>query len=95
MANDNRPILLLPIVSKICERVALNQLNAYTDSEKRLTEHQSGNTRMHSMETLDTFLTDIFLDAMDRRQVSTVVMLDLSKAFDSLEHILLLRKFRP
>ena len=39
MANDNRPILLLPIVSKICERVALNQLNAYTDSEERLTEH--------------------------------------------------------
>ena len=52
---------------------------------------------MHSTETLDTFLTDILLDAMDRRQVlvSTVVMLDLSKAFDSLEYILLLRKFRP
>ena len=42
----------------------------------------------------DTFLTDIFLDAMDRRQVSTVVMLDLSKAFDSLEHILLIMKLR-
>ena len=47
VANDNRPISLLPIVSKICERVALNQLNEYTDCKKWLTKHQSGNQRMH------------------------------------------------
>ena len=94
VANDNRPISLLTIVSKICERVALNELNTYTNSKKRLTEHQSGNKRMHSTETLNTFLTDIFLDAMDRRLVSVVVLLDLSKVFDSLDHTLLLRKLR-
>ena len=90
--DNNRPISLLPILSKICERAALKHLNVYMESRKRLTKHQHGNRRFHSTETLNTFLTDVYLDAMDKKTVTAVVLIDLSKAFDSLKHSLLLTK---
>ena len=51
LANNNRPVSLLPAMSKLCERVALNQLIAYMKSRKRLTEHQSGNKAQRLTET--------------------------------------------
>lgn len=92
--NDNRPVSLLPVASKICERVALNQLTEYLSRKKRLTVHQSGNRKRHSTETLNIFLTDTILDAMDKKELTAVVLLDLSKAFDSINHLLLLNKLR-
>ena len=38
--NNNRPVSLLPAASKICERVALNQLMTYMTTKRRLSEHQ-------------------------------------------------------
>ena len=63
-------------------RVALKQMNDYMESRKRLTKHQSGNRKLHSTETLYTFLSDIYLDAIDKKTVTAVILLDLSKAFD-------------
>ena len=90
--NDNRPISLFPAASKICERVALNQLMEYMYQKGCLTEHQSGNKRLHSTETLNILVSDTSLDAMDMKYLTAVVLLDLSKAFDSIEHSLLLKK---
>jgi len=45
VSNNNRPVSLLPAASKICERVALNQLMTYMTTKRRLSEHQSGNNR--------------------------------------------------
>lgn len=45
IANSNRPVSLLPVASKVCERVALNHNN------RRLTEHQSGNKKLHMRNT--------------------------------------------
>ena len=56
MANNNRPVSLLPVTSKVCERIALNQLSSYMNKNNRLTEHQSGNKAMHSCETLNACL---------------------------------------
>ena len=39
-------------------------------------------------------MTDLIFDGMDRKQVTALVLLDLSKAFDSIEHGLLLKKLR-
>ena len=57
-----------------------------------LTEHQSGNKKLHSTETLNILVSDMILDAMDRKELTAVVLLDLSKAFDSIEHSLLFKK---
>ena len=90
VANNNRPISLLPALSKICERVASNQLTEYMVQKKRLSRH--GNKRLHSAETLNIFITDTVLNAMDNKEVTALVLLDLSKAFDSIDHSLLLTK---
>ena len=49
--ENNRPISLLPILSKVCEQIALNQFVPYLESNKRLSSTQSGNKQFHSTET--------------------------------------------
>jgi hypothetical protein len=90
--NNNLPVSLLTVASKICERAALNQLMEYMSQKGCLTEHQSGNKKMHSTETLNILVSDMILDAMDRKELTAVVLLDLSNAFDSIEHSLLFKK---
>ena len=46
VANNNRPISLLPILSKVCERTAHDQFTSYLLSEYRLSSKQSGNGGM-------------------------------------------------
>ena len=94
VANNNRPISLLPAASKVCERVALNQFTQFMKAKKRLTEHQSGNKAMHSTETMNVMMTDQMLQAMDDKKLSIVVLLDFSKAFDSIDHNKLLSKLK-
>ena len=65
VANNNRPVSLLSALSKICERAALNQLTGYTTRQNCLTEHQNGNKKKHSPETLHIFMSDMILEAMD------------------------------
>ena len=86
VANNNRPVSLLPAVSKVCERVALNQLIEYMERNRRLSQHQSGNRKPHLTETLNILMTDMILDAMDKKEITALVLLDLSKAFDSSDH---------
>ncbi|XP_068671396.1 uncharacterized protein [Montipora foliosa] len=94
VANENRPVSLLPALSKICERVALNQFTEYATRRNCLSGHQSGNKKRHSTETLNILTSDLALEAMDRKQVTALVLLDLSKAFDSIDHMSLLKKLR-
>ena len=62
--NNNRPVSLFPSASMICERVPLNQLMTYMSTQKRLSEHQSGNKKLHSCETLNVMITDKALEAI-------------------------------
>jgi hypothetical protein len=95
-ANNNRPISLLPMLSKVCEKVALNQVVPYLDLNKRLSTEQSGNKKHHSTETSLIETTDTILNAIDKKKVtaSAVVLLDMSKAFDSLDHKILMLKLQ-
>ena len=90
--NNNRPISLLPILSKVCERVALNQIMPYLVSKERLSTRQSGNKKLHSTETSLIRTTDTLLSAIDEKKVTAVVLLDMSKAFDTTSHGILLNK---
>ena len=92
VANENRPVSLLPALSKICERVALNQFTEYTTRRNCLCGHQSGNKKRHLTETLNILTSDLALEAMDRKCVTALVLLDLSEAFDSIDHMSLLKK---
>ena len=83
-SNNNRPISLLPLLSKVTERIALGQFNNYLTQKNRLTCHRSGKREHHSTETLNLLVGDHIFSAMDKKQITAMVLIDLSKAFDSL-----------
>ena len=89
-AENSRPISLLPMLSKVCEKVVANQFIPYLLSHNRLTANQSGNKQWHSTETALLKITDVILKAMNNQQLTAVVLLDMSKAFDSLDHGILI-----
>ena len=62
----------------------MRQFNDYLTLHNRLTRHQSGNRSLHSTETLSLLVTDDISRVMDSRQTTAMVLIDLSKAFDSL-----------
>lgn len=92
IASNNRPLSLLTILSKVCEKVVLNQFSDYLQAHNKLSPHQSGNKSLHSTETLNIFITDTILQAMDQKKLTALVLIDLSKAFDSICHEILLKK---
>ena len=94
LPNNNRPISLLPALSKVCERVAYNQFVTYLTTKERLTTKQSGNKKWFSTETSLIHTTDTFLKGIDDKNLTACVLLDISKAFDSVDHQILLRKIQ-
>ena len=92
--SNTRPISLLPILSKVCEKLAHKQFVNYLNYNSKIAKQQSGNRQFHSTETALLHFTDEILKNMDKKKVSLVVLLDMSKAFDSVNHELLLSKLR-
>ena len=90
--NNYRPISLLPILSKILEKVVANQLVSFLESNKLLSNSQHGFRPNLSTETALLKVTDKIYHNIDNKKVSLLILLDLSKAFDSVNHKILLKK---
>jgi Reverse transcriptase (RNA-dependent DNA polymerase)/Endonuclease-reverse transcriptase len=91
-AKDYRPISILPAVSKILEHVVHTQITNYLDTYSLVNEYQSGFRKGHSTNTALLQVTDDIRQAMDKRQATILVLLDFSKAFDSVDIDTLLSK---
>ena len=91
---NHRPLSLLPMLSKVSERLAQRQFVDYITTNKKLSENQSGNRKCHSTETALLHVTDDFFMAIDKSEVSVVVLLDMSKTFNSIRYDLLLQKLQ-
>lgn len=87
--EDLRPISILPALSKVCERVLLNQLRVYLE-DNILPSTQSGFRAGFICTTTLLGLTVDILTASDRGNLTALVLLDFSKAFDSINHELML-----
>ena len=92
--NNLRPISILPLISKICEKVVHSQVLTYLTSENILTAKQHGFRPSHSTITSLTELTDQIYKAIDNKLVTLVTYLDFAKAFDTINHDLLSQKLR-
>ena len=92
--NNNRPISLIPVLSKVTEKIALNQFSDFLIQQGNLTCHQSGNRKYHPTETLSLLVTGHIFKAMDKKEITAMVLIDLSKAFDSICHTTLLPKLQ-
>ena len=90
--NNYRPILVLPILSKIREKHVASSLSVFLRDNNLLYELQSAFKSRHSTETALIRLTDQILKNMDNDEVNGLVFIDFRKAFDVIDHELLLKK---
>src|SRR6218665_2943455 len=90
--SNYRPISNLSFLSKLTERIVLARLNDYLSSNSLLNPHQSGFTKHHSTETLLVSLYNKLVSAVSHQQVSCLCHLDISAAFDTIDHNILLQR---
>lgn len=92
--SNYRPILVLPIFSKVFERLVYNHLLNYLDKCGILTEHQYGFRKNHSTSLALVQLYDKISSVIERNEFTIGIFLDLSKAFDTVNHNILFAKIQ-
>ena len=92
--KNYRPVSNLHFLSKILEKVVLQQLSDHLNATDTLEPFQSAYRADHSTETLLLRVTNDLLMACDQGSVSILSLLDLSAAFDTLDHNILLKRLR-
>ena len=90
--NNYRPISILPVLSKVLEKHVHESLYDYLKSFDLLHKTQSGFRAQHSCETALVNMVDSWLNAMDNGKMIGVVLVDFKKAFDLVDHQILLNK---
>ena len=92
--TNYRPISLLPTIGKIFERVVHEQLYSYFTARILLCGNQYGFRKNSSTEDAAIDLIDKIANHLDTKSLPFAIFLDLSKAFDTLDHNILLQKLR-
>ena len=92
--NNYRPISVLPVLSKLLEKHVHDSLMFYLSSNNLLHSTQSGFRPNHSCETALLQMTNKCLGAINNNEMVGMVMIDFRKAFDLVDHTLLLKKLK-
>ncbi len=90
LLENYRPVSLLPFVAKTLERVVFNQLSLFLSQYNKLDAKQSGFRSGHSTETALLSVTEALRVSKADSKSSVLILLDLSAAFDTVNHQILL-----
>ena len=90
--ENYRPISILPSISKIIERVVHNQIYTYFTQNNIFSDSQYGFRQYHSTEHAVLEVVDRAVSELDMGSSAVAIFLDLSKAFDTLNHDILITK---
>ena len=92
--NNFRPISNLNFISKILEKVVSSRIQSHRLSNSLSSSFQSANRMFHSTETTLLSIHNDLILAMDRGEVTSLIFLDLSAAFDTVDHFILLHRLQ-
>lgn len=92
--DNYRPISILPALSKVFERVMFNQIHGFFKFHNLYYDSQYGFREEHSTELASLELIDRLLVELDNGETPLSIFMDLSKAFDTLNHDILLYKLK-
>ena len=87
-----RPIAVLSVLSKLFEKIVHDQVSTFMKDHGHFSHCQHGFRQLHSTVTSLLNVTELWFSNIDRKKVNMSVLLDLKKAFDTVDHDLLLAK---
>ena len=90
--NNYRPISILPITMKVFEKIVHFQISEFLERNKIISQYQSGFRNGHSTDTAVSFVSDFILEEVAKKNYVGAVLIDLKKAFDTVDHTILLKK---
>ena len=92
--DNYRPISVLQAIAKIIERTVYHQLHKYLQAHHLLSPYQHGFRQRHSTTTATIALTDDIRRNMELGLMTGAIFIDLRKAFDTVDHTILISKLR-
>ena len=92
LLNNCRPVSVLPVFSKILERLNNNRFISFINKHNLLYKLQFGFSEKHGADTALIILIDKIMSAINEDEIVLGVFLDLSKAFDTVNHKILFVK---
>ena len=92
LISNYRPISLLPCISKVLEKIVYKRLFNFLKQNKSLIPHQFGFRKDHSTDYAILHLYDRIVNSLSKKEHTIAIFMDLSKAFDTIDHQILLHK---
>ena len=92
--KNYRPVSNLSFISKIIEKAVFHQMLNHLKSNTLLEKHQSAYRKCHNTETALLKIQNDLLLSADNKEISIIALLDLSAAFDTIDHAILLQRLK-